>query len=216
MCVRACVCVVACSGVRVWDRACACLGLLIQRAKRMHRIVFSSVTSLAGFSIFFDIISQTARFSEKLMNMKCGFWFSLQLLSKKCLILRRIQRDIVINVKTFPRKVHVILARFEWNFNLTDRVLKASSNMKFLQNLSSRSRVVPWGQTDIWQSKQSLFAILQTRLKIAKIWKQKVWKTARKSNIERWTKGKKKKTIEVISHQEAEKCHFFMLFEDVR
>ena len=32
--------------------------------------------------------------------MKCVFWFSLQRLSKTFLILRRIQRDIVINVRT--------------------------------------------------------------------------------------------------------------------
>ena len=57
------------------------------------------VCGLSGFTISLPIISQTARFSEKmLVNTKCVFWFYLQRLSEKFLILRRIQRDIVINV----------------------------------------------------------------------------------------------------------------------
>ena len=49
---------------------------------------------------------------KQLLNIKCVFWFSLQLLSEKFLILSRIQRDIVINVKTCSCKVSVILVRF--------------------------------------------------------------------------------------------------------
>ena len=46
-------------------------------------------------------LSQKARFSgkKKLLNTKCVFWFSLQLLSVTFLTLRRIQRDIIINVR---------------------------------------------------------------------------------------------------------------------
>jgi hypothetical protein len=43
----------------------------------------------------------------KLLNIKCVFWFSIELL-----ILRRIQRDIVMNVKKSSCKVSVILVRF--------------------------------------------------------------------------------------------------------
>jgi len=32
----------------------------------------------------------------ELLNIKCVFWFSLQLLSETFLILRRIQRDVII------------------------------------------------------------------------------------------------------------------------
>ena len=35
---------------------------------------------------------------KKLLNTKCVFRFSLQLLSETFLLLRRIQRDIIINV----------------------------------------------------------------------------------------------------------------------
>jgi len=37
---------------------------------------------LSGCTIFFHIISQTTRLSEKLLNTKCVFWFSLQLYLK--------------------------------------------------------------------------------------------------------------------------------------
>ena len=39
-------------------------------------------------------------FRKKLLNVKCVFRFSLQLLFETFLILRRNQRNIVINVKT--------------------------------------------------------------------------------------------------------------------
>ena len=43
---------------------------------------------------------------------KIVFWFTLQLLSGTFLILRRIQRDIVININMFSCKVPVILVGF--------------------------------------------------------------------------------------------------------
>jgi hypothetical protein len=46
---------------------------------------------------------------KKKLSIKRGFWFSLRHLSEICFILRIIQRDIVINVKTFSCKVPVIL-----------------------------------------------------------------------------------------------------------
>ena len=48
-------------------------------------------------TMFFHIISWTARFSgKKLLNTKCVFWFSPQLLSETFLILRRIHRHVFI------------------------------------------------------------------------------------------------------------------------
>jgi hypothetical protein len=39
-------------------------------------------------------------------------WFTLRILSETFLILRRIQRDVIINVRTSSCEVHVILVRF--------------------------------------------------------------------------------------------------------
>ena len=41
---------------------------------------------------------------EKLLNIKCVFWFSLQLLSELLFILRWIQRDMFINIRRWADK----------------------------------------------------------------------------------------------------------------
>jgi hypothetical protein len=49
---------------------------------------------------------------KNVLSIKCVFLSSGKPVSEKVLILRGIQRDIVINVKTFSCEVPVILARF--------------------------------------------------------------------------------------------------------
>jgi hypothetical protein len=53
----------------------------------------------------------------KLLNTKCVFWFSLQLLSEIFLILRKTGRDMIINVYRSSCRVPVILVRIQWNWN---------------------------------------------------------------------------------------------------
>jgi hypothetical protein len=90
-----------------------------------------------------------ARFSEKkLLNIKCVFLFSVQLLSVTFLILRRIQPDIIINVHRSSCEVPVIVVRFYSNLNFLDRFFDKYSNIKFHENPFSGSRVVPRGRTD--------------------------------------------------------------------
>jgi len=90
--------------VCVWLYVCGCVcvcvyvcvTLALQHAMGMRRIV---ICGPPRCTIFFHIISQTARFSEKktLLNAKCVFWFPLQLLSETLLILRRSERDMIKN-----------------------------------------------------------------------------------------------------------------------
>ena len=91
---------------------CVPVALVIRHAKRMRRIHFYPWPLC--LYLFFHIISLTTRFSgkKKLLNIKCVFCFSAQILSETFLITRKFQRDIVINVKTSSRKVPVILVRF--------------------------------------------------------------------------------------------------------
>jgi hypothetical protein len=92
-------------------------------------------------------------FGNKLLQIKCAFWFSLQLLFETFIILRRIQRDIVINIETSSCKAPVILCRILVKLEFSRHILGKSSNIKFHQNTSTGSRVVPFGQTDrqIWR-----------------------------------------------------------------
>ena len=104
--------------------------------------------------IFRHYLINGAIFGRKLLKMKCVI--SLQILSKTFLILRRIRRDIVINVKKCSCKVPVILVGLEWNINFLDRFTERSSNIKFHKNSSSGSRV-PCGRTDGHEANSRFF-----------------------------------------------------------
>ena len=59
--------------------------------------------------IFRHYLIKGTIFGKKLLSIKFVFSFSLQLLSKTFFILRRIKRNIIINVKTSPCKVPLFL-----------------------------------------------------------------------------------------------------------
>jgi hypothetical protein len=64
---------------------------------------------------------------KKLLNIKCVFWFSLETF----LMLRRIQRDIIINVHRYSCKVPVILVKFECSLNFLDKFSKNTAIYNF-------------------------------------------------------------------------------------
>jgi len=82
-------------------------------------------------------------FKNKLLKINCLF-FSLQLLSESFLILRRFQRDIIINVHWSSCKVPVIPATFEINLIFATDFRKI---LKLHKIPSNGSRVVPCGRT---------------------------------------------------------------------
>ena len=81
------------------------------------------------------------------------------------LILRRIRRDIAINVKTFScrgtRYSCGILIKLEFS----QQVFRKSSNIKFDKNQFSERRVVTCRSTDIVK-RTAVFLIFRTRLKL--------------------------------------------------
>jgi hypothetical protein len=86
------------------------VALVIQLAKRMRRIILSSVVCLALPRVS-TLSHKLHDFSKKLFIIKCVFGFSLQILSEIFLILRRIQYHVIINVSTTSCKIPVILLR---------------------------------------------------------------------------------------------------------
>jgi hypothetical protein len=73
----------------------------------------------------FSHISYRVRFLENLLNVKCMFWFSLQLLSTTLPTVRRTELNPVTNEQMSSHKIPIIiLVRLEWNWNFLNQFLK--------------------------------------------------------------------------------------------
>jgi hypothetical protein len=104
-------------------------------ARKVHAQYYTVICGLLGSTMFFYVISQTARFSrKKLLNITCVFQISLQLLSEIFLILRRTERD-VINAYWASCNMLVILVIYEWNLNFLDKFLK-NTQISYLMKIS--------------------------------------------------------------------------------
>jgi len=123
-------------------------------------------------TIFFHVISQTAGFSEiKVAEHKLCVLIFCTNLSETFLILRKIQRDVTVNVHIyrFSCKVPVIVVRFWRNLDLPNRFSKNTQILNFMKICTVGAELlhVDWQtdrQTDT-RSSQSLLEILQKLLK---------------------------------------------------
>ena len=105
-------------------------------------------------------------FGKKLLNVKCAFWLSLQLLSETFLILWKIQRDIITNVHSLHVTCPLFLLYFNETRIFSTQFREKSWNIKFHHNPSNRSRDVPCGQMDRHdKAKRTFSKILRARLK---------------------------------------------------
>jgi hypothetical protein len=111
---------------------CVSVVLVTQHAKGMGRIILPSVVCLA-LPYFCTLSHKRNDFREMLLNTKRVFWFFLQLLSETFLILRRTQRNIVINIDSFLCKVPVILVRFLSDVDSLDRLSKNTQLSNFMK-----------------------------------------------------------------------------------
>jgi hypothetical protein len=103
---------------------------------------------LCLYHIFRHYLINGKIFGKKLLNiLKYVFSLSLQRIFKIFLILRRIQRDIVICMKTSSCKVPLFLEDLK-KLDFPTVFRRKSPDLKFHQNPSSGSRVVSCGQTE--------------------------------------------------------------------
>ena len=95
----------------------------------VHKCICSIQSSMAcpAIQYFFSFSHKQHDLKKKLLNTKCVFWFSLQLLSETFLILRRKEQDMPKTVHWSPCKYPLLLSEFNdsWIF-LTDfqKILK--------------------------------------------------------------------------------------------
>ena len=104
-----------------WE--CVFVALVMQHIKRKRHIIFPSLTVWL-YTVFPHYLIIGTIFGKKLLSIKCVFWFSLQLLYEKFIILRRTRWSILINVNRSLCKVSVILVRFWWNLYFLETVSK--------------------------------------------------------------------------------------------
>jgi hypothetical protein len=129
--------------------------LVTQHAMRMRRIVLTSVACPA-VPYFSTLSHKRHDFRGKGLNIKCVFWFSLQLLSQTFLIPRRHQRDITINVHRSSCTVPVILCQTLMEIKFSIQIFEKYSKIKFHANPSGGSRVFRADrQTDIQTDRQT-------------------------------------------------------------
>jgi len=87
------------------------LGPIIQHVKHMQCIILSSVAYLSP--LYFSTLSHKGTiFGKKLLDIKHWFRYSLPLLSKTFLTVRKIQQDIIINVPRSSCKLATSLVIF--------------------------------------------------------------------------------------------------------
>jgi hypothetical protein len=98
---------------------------------------------------YFSTLSHISHdfWGEKILDIKCVFLFPLELLYKTFLILSRIHHVIVINVEDLHVKYPLFLSHL-MKLEFSRQISQKNSNIKFDQNPSSGSEVVPCGRTD--------------------------------------------------------------------
>ena len=100
---------------------------------------------LSGCTIFFYILTQTTRLKKTGYKM---FSYSLQLSSETFLILKIIQRDIIIHVHRYSSKLLVILVRFSWILNFLSRFSKNTQITNFMKIRPVGAELYADGRTD--------------------------------------------------------------------
>ena len=116
---------------------CASVSLVTQHSLHVR---YTVICGLSASATIFHVISYMARLKgQKLFNIKHVLLFCLQSFSDTFLILRRIQRDIIINVRRYSSEVPVILGRFSWYLNILYGFSEKNSQMLiFIKILSTR------------------------------------------------------------------------------
>ena len=137
VCVCVCVCVCSCLSCPAWKSHLLCL------------LLCCHLWPVWLYHIFLHYLINGTIFGENLLNIKyilifCTTFVRNNSHSKKYLA-RHCHKPIGLRINC----LFVILVRFYLNLIFFRSVFEKSSNIKCRENLSSGSRVFPYGQTDL-------------------------------------------------------------------
>ena len=123
--VLSCVCECGCTGAGVFLRACSLTSTVCSAPPYSH------LWRLWLHHVFPHCLINETIFGKTLLNIKCVFWFYLRLSFEIFLILRRIQRAVVINVKSLHVKYPLFFSDFNetWTFSTDFRKEKSESQV---------------------------------------------------------------------------------------
>jgi hypothetical protein len=133
----------------LWQCACI-LALASWHANQIFfwAVLYCHLWSVRLCCIFPHYLMNSTIFRKKLLNIKCAFWFSLQLLSVTFLILRKFQWDVIVNLHRSSRKSTSYFCQIMIKLEFSRQIFQKSSSNKFHQNPSCGSWVVLCGQRD--------------------------------------------------------------------
>ena len=132
-----------------------------------------AICGLSGSTLFYHINSKKLAWflfggwGGGALHIKCAFCCSVQIFSETFLILRRIKRNIIINVHRSSCKVPLLSSKF-MNLKLSRQIFTKKQMSKFMKIRPVVAELFhAGGRTDgrTRKSQKSLFAILRTRLK---------------------------------------------------
>jgi hypothetical protein len=150
------------------DSGCVSVGLGIRLAKHMRHIVICGLVRL--YNIFPHYLINDTIFEKTLLNPKCVFWFSVQLLSETFLILWRNERNMIKNV--YWSSCTVLVSLFDCNETWIFLTDFRKINIKFHENCRVGAEFFhAYGRRDRqkWRSLIVFFPILQQRSKYCQI-----------------------------------------------
>jgi len=100
-----------CLGKAMSVTSCMCFYIQLSTKQSPCGVFYCHLLSIPALQNFSTLFKKRYDFRKKLLNIKCVLIFSI-ILSEKFLILRRIERNIIINLKTSSCEVLFVLVRF--------------------------------------------------------------------------------------------------------